>query len=375
MAISLSDLRQNLQNIAGNNVQDIARSIDGAACCNNPKISAQSNPGLVLDRTQSRNIQDLVINETSLIRKVQIRRVDDCRGKMHRMNLDCIVTQGACATACFPTFTPSDDFLTYDVEKYRSGYDLDRDFLDCAIGGEGISRTILNQFSKRIANNQEYAAIMSDSSLPTGDDQSVENNLLGVNDGWYKLACECAPPCQVIDAGCQAPSSYLFDAMYGAIPRRYQVASPNYVWIMPRTAAMRWKKENRQRETNYGDRVWCDPNAVCGPWGLPICEVPMLPCDMPCMREDGTVVNDGHFIMLTPLENLVYITHSDVSIETERIPRCDMFEVTMHFKADFMIQEPEMVIMAKNLSSCGPMYQECECGCCPDPHNPNCVPS
>ena len=97
----------------------------------------------------------------------------------------------------------------------------------------GIRDTLLGMFTKQISIDSEMAAIEGDDDLTTGDGQSAENNLLGVNDGWNKILVAEVPAAQQIDAAGTAPSKKLYYDMKRAVPARYRVAKPDYIWIVP----------------------------------------------------------------------------------------------------------------------------------------------
>jgi len=314
-------------------------------------VDANSLPNSVLNRQQANRFIDLVVNESVLMQRVRVVRTNRNKGEINKLDLGTIVTEGAHTTSKASTRVPSEAVVTYDCEKYRSAFDLKTDFIEDNLEGNGIRDTLLNMFSKRIAIDTEMAAIEGDDSLATGDTQSAENNLLGVNDGWSKILQAEVPAAQQIDAGGKAPSKKLYYDMKRAIPSRYRAARPNYVWIVPSGPYDKWMLDWSDRETGGGDTALAN-GTVPGPWGIPMLEVPLMPEDL----SFGTAGTDGSEIWLTPLQNLIYFVQRDITIEWDRQPRQDVWEVTIHFRVDFEVENPDLVILAENVAMSGADY-------------------
>lgn len=315
-------------------------------------IDSNSLPNSVLNRAQANRFIDMVIDETVLMKQVRVVRVNRNKGEVNRLDLGSIVTEGASTTSRASTHTPTESVMTYDTEKYRSAFDLKTDFLEDNLERESVRDTILGMFTKRIGVDVELAAIEGDDDLTTGDTQSAEANLLGVNDGFSKILNANVPNAQIVDCGGKAPSKWLYYAMKRRIPSRYRAAKPDYVWVVPSGPADKWVLDWADRNTAGGDTV-LRTGQVPGPWGIPMLEVPLMPEDLAF----GSAGTDGSEIWLMPLANLVYFVQRDITIEWERRPRQDMWEATIHFRADFEIENPEMCIIAKNVSMSGADYE------------------
>ena len=209
------------------------------------------------------------------------------------------------------------------MEKYRSAFDLKTDFMEDNIEGTSVRDTLLNMFSKRIAIDTEMAAIEGDDSLTTGDGQTDANNLLGVNDGWKKILVAQVPGGQQLDASGAAASKKLYYDMKRAIPTRYRAAKPRYVWLVSSGVFDKWMYDWSARATEGGD-VALATGSVPGPWGIPMIEIPLMPEDLTF----GTAGTDGTQIWLTPLDNLIYFIQREITIEFDRVPRKDMWEIS-----------------------------------------------
>ena len=314
-------------------------------------IDQNSLPNSVLNRQQSDRFIDLVIDYSVLLKRIRVQKVNHPKGEINKLNLGSIVTEGAHTTARATTRVPSESIIPYDMEKYRSAFDIKTDFLEDNIEKSAVRDKLLNMFTKRIAIDTEMAAIEGDDSLATGDAQTDQNNLLGVNDGFRQLLLDNVPNAQQIDAGGKAPNKRLYYDMKRAIPARFRVAVPEYVWIVPSGPFDKWMLDWSDRATVGGDSA-LRTGTVPGPWGINMLEVPLMPEDL----SFGSAGTDGSEIWLTPLSNLIYFIQRDITIEFDRVPRNDAWEVTIHFRVDFQVEDPNMVIMAKNVSMSGSEY-------------------
>lgn len=319
-------------------------------------IDSTSLPNSILTRQQANRFIDLVVDETVLMKEVRVVRIDHQKGEINKLDLGDIVTEGAHTTSQASTRTPTERVLVYDTEKYRSAFDLKTDFTEDNIEKAGIRNRLLTMFSKRIAIDIELAAIQGDETLTTGDAQTDENNLLGVNNGFSKILGGITPAAQIIDAGGTAPSKKLYYDMKRAVPSRYRAAKPNYVWVVPSGPADKWSLDWSDRETAGGDSAMRFNNLKSrmqpGPWGIPMLEVPLMPEDLTY----GSAGTDGSEIWLTPLKNLVYFVQRDITIEWDRKPRQDMWEVTIHFRVDFQVENGDLVVLAQNVAMSGSDY-------------------
>lgn len=314
-------------------------------------IDDTSLPNSVMNRQQSDMFIDLVINTSKLLQMIRVKKVDAPKGEINKLDLGTIVTEGAHTTSRATTRNPTERIVTYDTEKYRSAFDLKTDFLEDNIEKSAVRSKLLGMFSKRIAIDTEMACIEGDASLPTGDDQSASNNLLGVNDGYSKILNDRVPAAQIVDAAGAAPSKMLYYEMKRRIPSRYRVAKPDYRFILPSGPADKLMLDWSDRETGRGDSALSSGQAP-DIWGIPWTEVPLMPEDLAF----GSAGDDGSEIWLTPPSNLIYFIQREITIEWDRKPRQDMWEVTMHFRVDFEVENEDLVVFAKNVSMSGSDY-------------------
>jgi len=291
-------------------------------------IDGNSLPNSLLNRQQSDRFIDLLEDTSVLLKVARKMKKDHPKGEINKLDLGTIVTEGANATSKARTSVPTEAVVTYDMVKYRSAFDLRKDFLEDNIEKESVRDKVLSMFTKAMAIDAEMASIEGDDSLPVGDAQSAENNLLGVNDGFQKILLANVPADQIVDADGAAPSSDLYYDMRRKVPARYRVAKPMYRWIVPSGPADKWSKDWAVRETVGGDTALRTGEAP-GPWGVPMLEVPLFPENLSFTTSGSVAKTDGSFIWLTPYENLIWFVQREITIEFDRKPRQDLWECTI----------------------------------------------
>jgi len=314
-------------------------------------IDENALPNSILNRQQADRFIDLVIDFSVLLKAVRTVRIDHPSGEINKLDLGTIVSEGAGTTTVPRTRTPTESIVNYDTVKYRSAFDLVTDFVEDNIQGVGIRDLLLDQFTKRIAVDAETAAIEGDESLTTGDAESDENNLLGVNDGWNKLLINVVPAAQQVAAAGLASSRRLFFEMKRRIQKRYRVARPDYRWIVPSSVWDKWELDEGENNTGSEGQVSTRQTGAVGrrPFGMAMVESTLQPEDLAF----GTAVTDATKIWLTPLMNLIWFIQRDITIEWDRIPRDDKWEVTIHWRTDVQVENEEMVILANDVSESG----------------------
>lgn len=314
-------------------------------------IDGSALPNSILTRQQANRFIDLVIDTSTILKRVRNVRVDHPKGEINKLDLGSIVTEGANTVSTATTNSPTESRVEYDTEKYRSAFDLKTDFVEDNIEGAGARDTILSMFSKRIAIDTEIASIEGDETLTTGDGQTALNNLLGVNDGWMKILTDETPAAQKIALAGADPSNKMFYDMKRLIPARFRVARPSYVWLVSPGTFDKWTYDAQRHHGTaaQGFSGTTDAQASAqggnmspfgvGPWGIPILEVPLMP-------ESLGSGDDQTQVWLTPLDNLIYFVQRSITIEFDRRPRTDSWEVTVHFRCDFQVENADMVVMA-----------------------------
>lgn len=294
---------------------DIGQLLEKAA------ISETTLPSSVMNRAQSDRFIDLVTDTSVLLKAIRRARVSIQKGEINKLDLGSIVTEGASATSSATTRTPSDSTVEWDTVKYRSAFDLKTDFIEDNIEGGNVRDTLLNMFSKRMSIDAEMASIEGDEDLTTGDVQSDSNNLLGVNDGFIEIFNDNVPSAQQVDAAGAASSLKLFYDMKRKVPSRYRVAKPDYRWCVPSSVYDKWTYDMTQRGTVVGDAAR-QGQVGRTPLGIPMVEVPLMPEDLTYGSN-----SDATQMWYTPLKNMIWFIQREITVEWDRVPRSDQWEV------------------------------------------------
>jgi hypothetical protein len=328
------------------------RYLTSKSCSNT--IGMGTIPNSMMLPEQADRFYDMVRDSSRLLQNIREVRTDVCKGQVHRLNLPEIVSEAASSTSCTSLRTPIESMLSYELVKYRSAFNLTSDVLRCNIQKGTLTDLLLEQFRKRIGRDMERVGIMGDTSLPMGDGQPALNNLLGANDGFLKLLCSCVPEENVIDAAGAGLSTELLFAAHNAVPVDYLNEIGDYKFIVGPRTYNKWAQGLVARETPLGDAAVIS-GGMFKPLGDGVFMVPNWPENL----DLGADETDGTTVIFSPLSNFAYFVGMDLQLERERVPRCDQWEFTMHWLADFMVELPEMVVVIKNLRLCGSPWEGC----------------
>lgn len=318
-------------------------------------IDTADIPNSILTRQQADRFIDLVVDTSKLLRQVRVARIDHPSGEINKIDLGDIVTESVDATDT-STFAPTASKVDYDTSKFRSAFDLTSDFLEDNLEGESVRDKLLNMFTKRIATDMEILSIEGDESLfPAAANGTRKQRLLGGNDGWQKILEATVPASQQIDAEGANASAALYYALKSRVNARYRVAGPDYRWV---TSSRAWDKWNYDLalagDSGSGgtptetQAAYREMGGGGKPFGIPQVEVPLMPTDLE-YTQGGSTFNDGSSIWLTPLMNLIYFIQRAITIEWDRVPRLDKWEVTIHTRVDYQVENSDMVVIATNV--------------------------
>lgn len=335
--------------------------------CGTNDLSLLNNPNLEAERA-SREFIMMLKDLSSLMNDVTMVDRADCKGEIPRFDSCGISAVGACTTKCVPGSKLEDSYITYDMVKYKVGHTVDEDMLDCNKLGRRLNDVAMQALMIKMKNNMELAAIMGDEDLATGEGQSDYNNLMGVNDGWLKLALNSVPTAQILDAEGAGPSFGLFLAARKLLPPRYRTNRNAYRFIGGPSLSDWWLEDTAGRPTVAGDNAR-ETGQAARLLGNSFYEVPQWPEDLPHPDHVDGVTH----ILYTPLANLMLFMRRQIEIETERRIECDDYLSIGWFTQDFAIAEPEAIVLIKNVGICAAAWTGCERAgmdkCAPEPHD------
>lgn len=304
-----------------------------------------------LNRQQADKFIDLVVDTSVLMKNIRTVKVDFQKGEINKLDIGDICTESSRATGV-STFAPEATKIEYDTEKLRSCFDITSDFTEDNLEGPSIRDKLLNMFTKRIAIDLEILGLQGAYAASPSPD-TRRGRLLMSNDGFIKILTDNVPsPSQQIDAEGASASAALYYKMKNAVPSRYRVAGPDYRWVTPSRLWDKWNYDLTLVGSNgTATDVTAQYREMGGggkPFGIPMFEVPLMPVDL-AYTVGESPFTDGTNVLLTPLMNLVAFIQRDITIEWDRVPRSDKWEVTIHTRNDFQVENRDMVVIAKNV--------------------------
>jgi len=317
----------------------------------------------ILSRQQADRFIDLVVDTSKLLKNIRVARIDFPSGEINKMDIGDIVSESTDAVGT-STFKPTASKVDYDTSKVRSCFDITSDFLEDNLEGESVRDKLLNMFTKRIAIDLEMLALEGNSTITQNASTSRKNRLMGANDGFQRILETGisnngpVPAAQLLDAEGANVSAALYYAMKSAVPARYRVAGPDYRWICSSRAWDKWNYDLTQLGAEAASDVTAKFREMGGggkPFGIQQVEIPLFPTDLE-YTVGGSTYNDGSSIWLTPLLNLIYFIQRSITIEWDRVPRSDKWEVTIHTRCDFSVENTDMCVVAQNVGVNGADY-------------------
>lgn len=314
-------------------------------------IDESNLPESVLNVQQADRFIDLVIDSSILLKNLRTIRVNHNSGEINKLDIGEIVSEDANEVSVALN-RPTESKVTYANKKVRSAFDLVTDFVEDNLEGSGVRDTLMNMFTKRIAIDAEILAIEGDDSI-TGT--TKKDKLLKANDGFNKILRANVPAAQQVDAAGAASSRRLFYDMKRKIQQRYRVAKPDYRWVTPSQVWDKWELDEGEAPTlgsEAGAMTRQQGRVGRNPFGMAMFEVPLFPEDLTV----GTTATDASDMWLTPLMNLLWFIQRDITIEWDRVPRADKWEVTIHYRTDVEVENELLVVISKNISESGTDY-------------------
>lgn len=329
----------------------------------NSFMNFDTHPNMREDQIQQAYF-DRFIDQSQFLRDINTFRVSECSGKIPRLDWCNIVTSGKCTKDCIGNdFDADESFTTYELKNYVSTYKVGYEFLDCNKIGtpDFINSMLRNRMIESHANDIARVAIMGNEDLPTGPSQSSLNNLLGVDDGILKLACECTPEAQILDAKGAGFSPELYMAARKLLPAQFRSMRDQFEFIGG-ISQTDWLAQNQSyRPTDLGDEARTT-GRVGRLWGNAFYELPEWPENLLYQYEnaDGEVQSkEVTHLLFAMRSNFNYIQRTEPRIHTEYDQICDSWVTTYRTQADFTITDERQIVLIKNVDVCGEGWDQC----------------
>lgn len=319
----------------GGTVQTVKKSAD-------PMILSTLDSTAVSKELATKFINN-VVDESILLRSIRKHITDKPSGDLTKLNITGYITEGATEnTDSGNTRRPSSTGLSYVNKKTRSALDITGEVQEDNIEGPSGKQTILNAMVSAVANDKETLAIEGDSSVSGVDDFS---RLVKVNDG-FNVLTSAAAGAHVVAAGSKRFSYALSSVMKRAMPTKWKRNMSALRWIISANTQQDYIDEQAARVTPYGDTIR-QTSELPLINGISSLVVPLMPEDLSLTGTSGTT---GTFVLLTDPQNLIYVVQREMTIEWWRNVRKDVDEATMYMRDDFLVQEPDAVVKASNVS-------------------------
>lgn len=298
-----------------------------------------------LKRELATEFINLVVNESVLLQEIRTKMVDAPSGDLVKLNITTNVLELASEnTDSGNTRRPTDSALTYNTVKLRAALDYSGEWTEDNIESEGGVNTVLTAFSDAIANDHEVLCISGDASVSGSTDYQ---RLVKANDGFHTLTAS-GTGVQILNAGATRPSYALLSDMLKLMPTKYKRNLSKLRWIMSWGTAMSLVDEIAGRLTEYSE--------VTKRTGMSVLEkvlniqtliIPYLPEDLTLTGTSGTT---GTFIWLADPKNFIAIFQRNITMEKERVPRSDRWELTMYLRTDYLVENTAAIVKATNVS-------------------------
>lgn len=322
-----------------------------------------------LNPEQADKFIDLTVDESVLLKKgIRVIRTTNPKGELDKLNIGEPVTESAAesgenilAYSSTPTnaqgyiYDPTLSQIEYTVEKTRTAFNITKEAIQSNIEQDQLKDTLMTSFAKRMSTDLELLGIMGD---PTTYSTSFTKlgRLLKTNHGWYRIAMGDLAPnpgaAHIVNVGGKNVSKYLFSKMIKTLPKKYLMNFDDYRFLVSPTVYQNYIEAISERATNLGDAALMGKITLTA-YGIPIIRIPLITETLECTA-GTTEVTDGTFIMLTMLQNLIYVVLRHFDVYWEFKPRSDRWENTTYSQTDFQIENTDAMVLGNcvSVSSC-----------------------
>gem|GEM_PF-3213805 len=292
---------------------------------------------------------DLTVDETRLMKMVRTEKMDVHKGEVDLMNIGAPVTESADENADSGNlYEPTLSKVEFVVKKLRSAFDLTKEALERNIEREGWRQSLYKSFAKRMSTDLELLGIQGDETI-TGI--TALDRLLKRNNGWYKQTLGVA---HEVDAAGAHVSQKLFSDMIDAMPSKYSMDRANWKFLASPKVYQHYANAVSGRATALGDAAH-QRSVPLRPFGIELVEVPLIPEDLEATI-GTTAYTDLSFVWLCNTMQFIYVPLRQFDVYWEFKPRTDKWECTTYHENDYVIENTDAIVLAKQLSLSGSDY-------------------
>lgn len=231
-----------------------------------------------------------------------------------------------------PTGTVSHNRRTLTAVGVIMPYDVSFQYMKENIEGENVNTTLAKMFAKQFANDTVELAFLGD--------ESNDDDFIGINDGWLKIAKNDSGTHKFDTEGSTDYLNTVFPGLLSSMPDKYynlyteEDKSKIKIFCSP-SVNRKYKQQLQARNTALGDALITGGKNVSYD-GFEIVPVAFIPDDVQ---------------IVTPYENLVYgIYGQSLEVYNEVAPRKTRYEYTLLADFDMEINNSDALVIGNNFT-------------------------
>ncbi len=334
-------------------------------------------PALIQPEEADRLI-DYVIDESVLFNQATVARMTTNEKDIRFIDISGgVLRQATCGDACAESVTISNTNKCLRTVSLDAMFYLCDDDLEDGLTGAALEQQVMRMTADQMANELELWSLMSntDGSYLTNAATSpvvVNNNVLGLRDGWYRELQQGHPLDAAGIAANRQLSFQMLRCLKTAIPSKYRRNMAQYRIYMPVDMVDNdFIGLHEARQTDLGDRAFIEDFPLRS--GItPIVPVPMIPTDIQNCACLSLPSANGTFMFATEPSNLVLGIERNITFERYRVGCEHRTWYIWTVRVDTLVfnEDATALVDCMNLSDCGteciPAALQSKCGVCID---------
>ena len=286
---------------------------------------------------------DTIVDESGLLKEIRRYTMNRSRVEIPRMSLASKVLRasavGSHAEATIGTqVAPDFGSVVMTSSKLTLPWTITEEFIEDNPEKGAVEAKIARLMAIQAANDLEDLALNGDESL-AGDP------LYRANDGFIALANSLGS--QVLNFGQVAFTNNVFEQMYRALPTKYRRNPRELRFLVGPNIWQDYVNSVAARQGAMADQFLSglvgDPTYI----GIPIRMSPFMPEDLGGGTNESTII-------LTHPDNLIWGVERDMKLrkttEGQEAIQGDQRFYALHIRCDFMIQNPEALVLADEVT-------------------------
>ena len=313
------------------------------------KFLTSDLPSQVLPSQEADRFIDMLIDQSTLLREVEVYRTDYRSGERALIDLADPVTVAATENPTTEeTGKPTVTTATYTCNKIKSAFFLTWEDLNWTIERGDFEDTVVRLWNKRMSMDLEMLGLHGDADKYAAPATAYEK-LVDIDDGWVSILLDNAAQTHVVDVHDPttgdpvAIETSIWQKAYNALPEKYKVNRGALRWIVAPRIVSDYRYYLASRNTDLGDAMIAGTPTLT-PVGISILEVPLMPFNL------GTGA-DETVLLLTDPRNLMFVIHRELRLARE----VKMLEDKIWFAGfgyvDYVVLNLDAVVIVKGLKA------------------------